>query len=444
MAETASRPSTTGARRSPYRSVLRLRNYRRLWLGMSVSSLGDWVGLFALLSITNRLAPKNTLAIAGLMVFRVLPAFLVGPLAGVAVDRVDRRKAMVVCDLIRAALIACVPLVRTLPLLYVIAFALETISLFWMPAKDALVPQLVPNRWLVTANSLALFTTYGVFPLGALAFTALVGVAQFLGDHVGALGSLSIDQEHLALWIDTATFLASAALVWRIAFPGLPPSRRPLRLRAVVEELVEGLRYLGQQRDITRVIRGIGVALVGGAVVFSLGAPYVSQVLGGGAKGFGGMVTLAGAGVGVGVLVLGALGDRLPKPRVFALSMIAVGGALLAAAVVSSLALALVVALVLGAFAGMAYATGFALVQETVDERLLGRTMASLQVVIRISLLGSLVAFPALAKLLAHVGPQHSVAEGIRLAFALGGLTTIAAGTLAARDVYLGRMERSS
>jgi dTMP kinase len=421
---------------SPYRSVLRLRNYRRLWIGMTVSSLGDWIGLFALLSMTNRLAPHNTLAVAGLMIFRMLPAFLIGPFAGVALDRWDRRRAIIVSDLVRAALIASVPFVRTLPGLYSISFALETISLIWLPAKDALVPNLVPARWLVAANSLALFTTYGVYPLGAIVFTALVAVSQFIGAHT-SLHVLKLDQENLALWIDATTFLASVAMVWRISMPQLPRVKRPIKLGVLWDELVEGLRYLKEKGEVARILRGIGFALSGGAVVFSLGAPYTTDVLHGGAKGFGAIVGFLGTGMGMGVLILGLISHRLPKAWLFALGILAGGLMLVVTAVVHQLALALVLALVLGAFGGIVYATGFAMMQEKVPDPVRGRTFASVQIVIRVSLFVSLVVFPALAKLFTTF---VSVADGIRLSMALGGLIAVAAGTLAARDVSSGRI----
>lgn len=429
-----------GKQRGPYGSVLRLRNFRRLWIGLSISSLGDWIGLFALLSMTNRLAPGNTLAVAGLMIFRVMPAFLVGPLAGVLLDRIDRRKAMVISDCFRAGFIAMVPFVPTLPMLYAISFAMETISLIWMPAKDALIPSLVPKRWLVAANSLALFTTYGVFPLGALAFSGLVGVAEFLGTHVTALSALGLNQENLAFWIDTATFLASALIVSRVRVPQVPRQRRPVRLGVLWDELIEGLRYFRERGEVARVMRSIAVALAGGAVVFSLGAPYSTEVLGGGAKGFGFVVAALGTGMGLGVLVLGFFGDRFPKAWTAAGAATFAGLMLISTALTTSLGVALVVAGVFGASAGVAYATLFALLQEIVPENVRGRTFASVQVVIRVSLFASLVIFPALSQLYSTALFGGDAAQGIQLALASGGLLTVAAGAHSAYDVYRGKI----
>lgn len=426
--------------RSPYASILRLRNFRRLWIGMSVSSLGDWVGLFALLSMTNRLSPGNTLAVAGLMIFRVLPAFLIGPLAGVLLDRIDRRKAMVVCDIARAVLIASVPFAVSIPMLYAVTFMLEIATLIWMPAKDALIPDLVPKRWLVATNSLALFTTYGVFPLGALVFTGLVGVAEFLGQHISALHALGLNQENLALWIDTATFLASALIISRVRAPVVPREPAPVRFGVLWEELLEGINYLRDRSEVARVMRSIAFALAGGAVVFSLGAPYSTEVLGGGAKGFGGIVAALGTGMGAGVLVLGFVGDRFPKAWVASCAGIFAGLMLVAAAATTSLGIALIVAALFGAGGGVAYANLFALLQELVDDDVRGRTFAAVQVVIRIALFTSLVLFPALAQLFSDAVFGGDASQGIRLALAVGGFFTCAAGLHAAWDVYRGRI----
>jgi len=407
---------------------------------MTVSSLGDWVALFALLAMTARLSHDNTLAIAGLMIFRVLPAFLVGPLSAVLLDRVDRRKAMVVCDFVRTGLIAIVPFAPTLTVLYAVSFVMECMSLVWMPAKDALIPNLVPKRWLVATNSLTLFTTYGVFPLGALWFAALVGVGTFIGAHVGALHALNLSQENLAFFIDAVSFLASALIVMRVRVPLMARERRPVHFAALWEELTEAIRYLRDRGEVARIMRSIGVALAGGAVVFSLGSPYARTVLHGGGGAFGIIVAALGTGMGGGVFVLGFVGDRFPKAWVAAFAVIAAGVMLLGAAVSSVLVAAIVFASLFGAAAGVAYANLFALLQEIVPDEILGRIMASVQVVIRLSLFTSLVLFPALAQLFTSVIFGGHTGKGIRLALASGALLTCAAGVHGAYDVYRGRI----
>lgn len=428
--------SPTGSGSNPLIGVLKLRNYRRLWAAMTVSSLGDWIGLYALLTITERVAPGNPLAIGGLMLFRVAPALLFGPLAGVALDRWDRRKAMILCDVLRAGLIATVPFAGTLPHLYAVSFLLEATAIVWMPAKDSLVPALVPQRWLIAANSLALFSTYGVFPLGGLIYTGLVGASEFLGSTVG--GFQQLNQETIALWLDAATFLTSALIVFRIKIPKIPREKRPLRVKIVVDEISEGLRYLVGHGEVARVMRGMAVALAGGAVIFSLGTPYTKEILGAGAKGFGLIVTFLGTGMGVGVLVLGVLGDRLPKAWIFSVGIIGGGVSLTLLSSVDQIITAMFLAGALGTFAGIATATCFAMIQERVVDALRGRTFASVQIVIRFSLFISLLAFPVLAEIFGSI--LDSPEEGMRLAIAAGGLIGVGAGTLTAADVVRGRL----
>jgi dTMP kinase len=430
--------------KSPYAVVLRLRNFRRLWIAMTVSSIGDWIGLFALLSITDRLSHGNPLSIAGLMISRVLPAFLVGPLAGVVLDRIDRRKAMIAADITRACLVASVPFVHTVFTLYAITFFLEVATLVWMPAKDALIPNLVPRRLLLATNSLALFTTYGVFPLGGLAFTALVGVAAFLGGHVAALHFLHLNRENLALWIDMATFLASATIVSRMRAPSVPREKRPVRLGVLWDELVEGLHYLRERSEVSRIMRSIAVALAGGAVVFSLGSPYASSVLHGGPGVFGGIVAALGTGMGVGVFVLGFIGDRWPKAWLSVGGVMFAGVMLLLAALSTHVVIALGVAALFGAGAGVAYASLFALLQEIVHDDVRGRIFSAVQVVIRVSLFVSLVLFPALAAFFEKVAFHGNAGEGVRMAIAAGALVTCAAGATGAYDVYTGKIHSPS
>src|SRR5438874_9029389 len=125
-------------------TVLRTGGFRRLLIGQSVSSLGDWVATFAFIVAAYELSHQNQTAVAIVLVLRLVPPMFAAPVGGVVADRLPRRGIMVTCDVFRAALIALVPFVN-LPLLYVIAFVHECISLFFLPARDATVPALVPR-----------------------------------------------------------------------------------------------------------------------------------------------------------------------------------------------------------------------------------------------------------------------------------------------------------
>jgi dTMP kinase len=165
------------------RAILRIRPFRRLWLVLGVASLGDWLGLLATATFAadqvHGGAAKG-FAFGGVIAIRLLPALVLGPLAGVMADRWDRRYTMVVCDVLRFVLFASIPTVAlfsddatiTVGWAAIATFIIESITLIWLPAKEAAVPNLIPKARLETSNQLTLVTTYGVTPVLASLFLA--------------------------------------------------------------------------------------------------------------------------------------------------------------------------------------------------------------------------------------------------------------------------------
>ena len=158
------------------RSVLRVRDFRRLFAALALSSFGDWLGLFATTALATALtktASAHLYAISGVLIVRLLPSILLGPLAGVFADRFDRRWVMIISDALRFVLFASIPFVGRLDYLYVASFLVEAVGLFWIPAKEASVPNLLPRELLETANQLSLIVTYGSGAVAAGAFALL-------------------------------------------------------------------------------------------------------------------------------------------------------------------------------------------------------------------------------------------------------------------------------
>src|SRR5262249_55396328 len=157
-------------------------------------------------------------AVAGVMLARLLPSVLFGPIAGVLVDRFDRRRMMVGADIARGTLYATMPFLPTLWAIYLLSFFIECLSLLWTTSKDSSIPNMVPRRQLSNANSVSLVTTYGTLPLGAIIATSLAGIATKYGGHT----FIASTAESLALWMDALTFLFSAWMVWGLRLP--PPT----------------------------------------------------------------------------------------------------------------------------------------------------------------------------------------------------------------------------
>ena len=162
---------------APWR-VLRVPGFLQLFSAQFASSLGDWIGLFAILAIAQRVSHSAT-AIGFVMIARMLPGLVLAPLGGALVDRWNRKVVMVTCDLARVALLVVLPFLETIWGLVILSFVIEVCALLWGPAKDATVPNIVkdPDQ-LASANSLGLVAAFGTFPLGAAMFAALAGIAS--------------------------------------------------------------------------------------------------------------------------------------------------------------------------------------------------------------------------------------------------------------------------
>ncbi|GIT46731.1 MAG: hypothetical protein Ct9H300mP12_13160 [Acidimicrobiales bacterium] len=133
-----------------------------------VSATGDWLGLLAISILAIRVGVGNEgAALSLVLAARIVPGFFFGPVAGVLVDRWDRKRTMVTCDVGRALVMLALPFVDTLIGLFLASLLLEAFTMLWGPAKEASVPHVVPADQLATANSLSLVAAYGTFPFGA-------------------------------------------------------------------------------------------------------------------------------------------------------------------------------------------------------------------------------------------------------------------------------------
>ena len=139
-------PYPAAPAQSESRSVLAIPAFRKLWQAMAFSSFGDWLGLLASTALAQQLAggdyAKANFAIAGVFIVRLLPAVILGPFAGVIADKFDRRKLMIICDILRFSLYLSIPIVGNYFWLYTASVLAEVVTLFWSPAKEATVPNL--------------------------------------------------------------------------------------------------------------------------------------------------------------------------------------------------------------------------------------------------------------------------------------------------------------
>jgi dTMP kinase len=378
------------------RALMRIRPFRRLWLVLSFSSLGDWLGLlatstFAAQQFTNPAA--KGVAFGSVIAVRLLPALVLGPVAGVIADRWNRRYTMVVSDLIRFVMFASIPAVSLITAnsklivgwIAVATFVIEAVGMAWAPSKDAAVPNLIPKARLETANQLTLASTYGVTPVVAALVLALMSTVLSNAFHPTADSQLN--PQHIALYFDALTFLATALVVY---FGIKEISGRDGRAReqqpSLARQFVQGWAYVGRTPLVRGLVLGILGAFAGGGVVIGT-AQFYARSLGGGDSTFYILFAMIFIGLGVGIVAGPRMIGALSRRRWFGLSIgiAAVPVGLLA--VSPHLFLSVVLTLVVGVGAGMAFLSGTTLLGTEVGDEIRGRVFAFVQTAVRVVLM---------------------------------------------------------
>jgi len=378
-------------------------------------------------------------AVGAVMTARVLPGFVIGPLAGVIADRWDRKRTMVIADLLRAVIIFSLPFFNNLIYLLIASAALESLTLIWGPAKDASLPHFVRSEQLTHANSLSLIGVYGPWPLSAVVFASLAAFATFLGGHVPALSGLVGNEVALALWLDSLSFAFSGVMIASLVIPASVSRGGRLDLGAIRRDLVEGVKFVAVHKQVRPWMLGIAFTFTAAGAVFSLGVSFAKEVLHGGEKGFAFLIGFLGTGMIIGLLAVGGLAKRIQKDVLFSSSILLTGVSLVALAAVGSLDQAIPIASALGFFGGAAYSTGYSLVHEATSDELRGRTFSAAYTTIRIGTLVGLGVFPVVADLIGshRVGLPWGVLDlpGTRSTLMIAGLLAVAGGVVSMRAI---------
>ena len=425
------------------RAVLRVPDFRRLWLSMSLSSFGDWLGLLAITATATSLADSfaaANFALGGVLLFRLLPSIVLGPLAGAFADRFDRRKTMVVTDVIRFSLFASIPLVDNLIWLFVAQFLIEAFSMFWIPAKDAAVPNMLRKDQLEPANQLSLITTYGLTPVvAALVFALLTSMDERLS---GLLPS--IDAVDLALFLNALTFLVAAVVIWNL--PSISGRRAAGTTSGPRETFFGSLRHGFTFAGHTPLVRGLVIGITGAfaaaGVIIATGQAFAAA-LGGGDAAYGLLFGAVFIGLGLGIAVGPSVARDLARERIFGVAIVGAGAVVLLMSWTFTLWIALLLVVLMGFFAGIAYLAGFTLLGTEVADEIRGRTFAIVQSLVRAALILSLAAVPFGVGLIGQhqveVGPITIPLTGERVMLFVAGLMAIGVGVLAYRQMDDGR-----
>ncbi|RBY94076.1 dTMP kinase [Blastococcus sp. TBT05-19] len=425
------------------RSVLRIRDFRRLWYSTSLSSFGDWLGLLAITATAtaqfDEFAAQN-FALGAVLLFRLLPAIVLGPVAGAFADRFDRRKTMVITHVVRFLLFASIPVVDDIVWLFIAQFVIEAVSLFFIPAKDAAVPNMVRRDQLEPANQLSLVTTYGFTPvLAAIMFSLLAVIG---GPLSGAVRGL--DEIDLALYLNALTYLVAAVIIWNLT--SISGSRRSgpadQKGESFFGSLVSGFSFAGHTPLVRGLVVGISGAFMAAGVVIATAQAF-ARSLDAGPAAYGLLFGAVFVGLGIGISVGPSVARDLSRQRLFGIAI--VGAGVMVLLLVWSVALWMALAFVVGMgfFAGIAYLAGFTLLGSEVEDSVRGRTFALVNSLVRAALIISLAVAPFAVGLFERrtvdLGVLALSVTGERVALFVAGLIAVGVGVLAYRQMDDGR-----
>lgn len=414
------------------RDLIRRGPFAKLWWSQVVSSLGDWVALFASFALAARISGGGSAATVAILVpllGRILPGLLFGFIGGLIADRWSRKTTMVVADFGRAVLALCLLFVGSYPQLFVITFVSEIFALIRQPAREAVVPTIVSPERLLAVNGLNLAAAYGTAPIGSALFAGLAEVSRFLPE-VGRVGAAI----GTAFIFDAVTFLVSGVIVIFTAIPspaealGRVIGKAPTPEATPWRDIVDGMRYVMGAGPVRRMIFGMAAGLFGGGALFVLGQPFSEQVLRAGESGYGILVTALGIGVAmgmIGVTVFATMQTR--REPLFSFALIACGVAISFTAFADTVFGAAGWAFAAGIGTGVAYVTGFTHLHASVTEGLRGRTFAAMFAFARTALLVSFALAGVGAAALAGLLPGE-LNNGIRAVMLLGGVVVTLSG----------------
>lgn len=286
------------------------RGFVSFWLAQLVSQFGDRINQMALVGLVagRQFGSASAMELAKLLAFTIIPVFIVGPIAGVYVDRWDRKRTLFVCDIIRGLLILLIPLVfidrHSMWPIYGIVFLAFCLSRFYVPAKLSIIPEIVPEDQLHVANSLATVTGMIAFVLGAL-------LGGLIVEYAGAKGGFLCD---------SATFFVSAILVSLIGRPQLKAvkAREIVRTgremasayRTVLHEIIDGIKYIVAHRDIRYIINLMLVLFMAVGAIYVVIIVFVQQTFGSVTKHLGFLAVGLGVGLFLGSLAYGQWGKK--------------------------------------------------------------------------------------------------------------------------------------
>ena len=301
---------TTTLQLLTFRQVLAIPGVRRLWIGQAVSIAGDFLAIFAVLSIASFRMHATPAGITGVSISYMLPLALFSPLSGVFVDRWNVKYTMIASDLTRAALVLLLLFARQLVEIYAILFAISTVSTFFIPAQSVTVRTLVPRTGLLAVNTLMQQTILAMRLVSPAVAGALVG-------RFGA---------GACFYLDTLSFFCSALMLSAIVInrPRGESDRSP---RSAIRDLSAGIRFIISHPGISFVTTAMAAATFAISCFSPLIAVFVRDILHADVRTFAFVSAMIGLGLIAGTQLVRLFVKSRPPRQIVVVGLAGVAGA---------------------------------------------------------------------------------------------------------------------
>lgn len=354
------------------RPLLGQRDFAALWWGQLISLLGDRLNYLALggllLEHTGRFAdPTQSSILLGVLGNVMLaPVLLFAPFAGPWVDRWNLRTTLIVSDLVRTALVVAIPLsyavTQHIGITFTLVFLMFTCNVFFLPAKSAMTPELVPPGQLLAANTL--LSIAGIIATGV---GALLG--GWIVDHWGWT---------TAMWIDAATYLVSVGSLAVIRYRARPrESMAAVTLRGYLSEIGEGLQVVRRSAPVGLALTALAAIWLGGGFLHVAGNQHIQNAASlPGMERIGILMAVLGLGAGAGTWWVNARGRTLPRPLLLGVGLMLTGLWLTGFALSTLFAVFAVAGFLIGVCIAPTFVLTETLLQEGTDLRQRGRVFA--------------------------------------------------------------------
>jgi len=440
----------------------------KLWIAQFVSAMGDWLIIGILIPTVTKLSGGSAMAVAGILIVKIVPSLFLSQFTGSLVDRFSRKTIMLAADAIRFFLVLLLLFTNSLFAIYLVVLLMETFSLFFYPARNALVPHIVHDHDVSLTNGFMYTTQQAAMIVGLATSGAIMAAFDAIVHWVMALplGTLYHTLIHsltpvllgskAGYFVDALTFVISATCIALMHIDAKPPhAGEPISFKIIGKDAADSLKFMVHYEELRGILVSMFIGIVGGGAVVSVGLNYIASLNGqmpladkliwlqrfsSSRQIF--ILTFLAVGMAAGAVVVPRIEKRLNARLLFPSSLAVFAAGMIGFAFTGRLFIASLYAIGAGACIALVYVTGTNYVIQNVSDDLRGRVFTSMEAVIRISLLVSMiVTAPAsdfIGKFLRNFLNSHGMTKVLGLPLTGERLTLLFSSLIVAFAAYYG------